>query len=100
MMSMAVPGVIGAMSVTERFGYGSCARARPSNPIRTAAAIAESFKCIIAFLPPTEFAAFRSVDRDRAHRRGFGADHLQRQADQRETVLLDAVEVLEVGHGD
>ena len=37
---------------------------------------------------------------DRAHRRSLGTDQLQRQPDQREAILGDAVEVLEIGHGD
>ena len=71
MMSIAVPAVIGAMIVTMRLGYWSCARAGPNHPTSTAPATAKSFKRVIAFLPETAerpVVVFRLVDRDRAHR--------------------------------
>src|SRR5438093_1895295 len=40
------------------------------------------------------------IYRHRADRRCFGADHLERQTDQGETVPLDPIEVLQVRHGD
>src|SRR5262245_46100995 len=41
-----------------------------------------------------------SHQRDGPHGRSLGADELERQRKQRETVLVDAVEVLQIRHGD
>ena len=59
MMSMAVPGVIGAMIVTSRFGYCSCARASPPRQAAsTAPVIARRFETVIAYPPRAAVTAF------------------------------------------
>ena len=56
MMSMAVPGVIGATTVISRFGNCSCARAGPHRQA-AASVIAASFENVMASSSPSAVSA-------------------------------------------
>src|SRR5579871_4187283 len=95
-MSIAVPGEIGTTMVTGRTGNGSSARAggETANDATSASAAAATDRRFIG--APYSFLN----QRHGADRRGLRVDQLERQADQREALLADAVEVLQVRHGD
>src|SRR4051794_13932491 len=99
-MSMVVPAVIGATIVMTREGYWSSAWACVASPIHPASKAANSAVTRMVF-PSDSCCSFRkSAERDGADRRGFGADQVERQADQREAILFDAIEILQIRHGD
>src|SRR5499427_8928134 len=112
-MSMVVPAVKGTTTVTNREGYCSCAAALVPTAIAAASRTAANFTDFIALLPSiratrpraavfllTSMPFFASGQNDGAHGRRLRADDVQREADERDAVLGDAIQILQIRHGD
>src|SRR5262245_42794162 len=112
-MSMVVPAAKGTTTVIIRQGYGPCAAAAVHAAIAAASMTVANFTGFITLLPSTgatppravrfsakAHASAASEQNDRSHRRRLRADDVERKADERDAVLGDAIQILEVGHGD
>src|SRR5262245_23940724 len=106
-MSMVVPGVKGTTTVINREGYCSCAAAGAQTAIAAASIIVANFTGFITLLPSSWATCPRAVrfllkrmppsvseQNDGPHRRRLRADDVERQADQRDAVLADAIQIL------